>query len=205
MEKKICIFGAGGFGKEVYCLAIDSGWKDSVICFLESDDIWLDREVLGLPVKPFSYFNPALHMALVAVGDPAQREKIIHRFPYETQFPKLVHPSVIMSDWVELDEGSIICAGNILTCNIKIGKHAQLNLGSTIGHDCVIGDFFTVAPSVNISGHNIIGNRVYIGTNAATREKLHIGDDVVIGMGSVVVKDIMEAGVYAGNPARKIK
>jgi acetyltransferase-like isoleucine patch superfamily enzyme len=49
-----------------------------------------------------------------------------------------------------------------------------------------------------------VGNRVSIGTNA-TIMPVAICDDVVIGAGSVVTRDIVEAGTYAGNPARKIR
>jgi len=50
----------------------------------------------------------------------------------------------------------------------------------------------------------VIGNRVSIGSNA-TIMPVRIADDVVIGAGSVVTKDIMAAGSYAGNPARLLK
>ena len=49
----------------------------------------------------------------------------------------------------------------------------------------------------------ILGDRVSIGTNA-TIMPVTICDDVVIGAGSVVTKDITEPGTYAGNPARKM-
>ena len=75
----------------------------------------------------------------------------------------------------------------------------------TIGHDCTIGDFVTIAPGANISGNVTIGNRCNIGTNAAIREKVTICDDVVIGMGSVILHDITEAGVYVGVPAKRVK
>jgi acetyltransferase-like isoleucine patch superfamily enzyme len=47
-----------------------------------------------------------------------------------------------------------------------------------------------------------IGNRVSIGSNA-TILPVTICDDVVIGAGAVVTRDITEPGIYAGNPARK--
>jgi len=49
-----------------------------------------------------------------------------------------------------------------------------------------------------------IGNYVSIGTNA-TILPVTITDHVVIGAGSVVTKDILEPGIYAGNPVKKIK
>ena len=50
----------------------------------------------------------------------------------------------------------------------------------------------------------IIGNYVSIGSNA-TILPVKICDHVVIGAGSVVTKNILEPGIYAGNPAKKIK
>jgi acetyltransferase-like isoleucine patch superfamily enzyme len=49
----------------------------------------------------------------------------------------------------------------------------------------------------------VIGNRVSIGSNA-TIMPVTIADNVVIGAGSVVTKDIPTAGTYAGNPARRL-
>jgi acetyltransferase-like isoleucine patch superfamily enzyme len=49
----------------------------------------------------------------------------------------------------------------------------------------------------------VIGNRVSIGSNA-TIMPVRITDDVVIGAGSVVTKDITTSGTYAGNPARRL-
>jgi acetyltransferase-like isoleucine patch superfamily enzyme len=49
----------------------------------------------------------------------------------------------------------------------------------------------------------VIGNRVSIGSNA-TIMPVRIADDVVIGAGAVVTRDITAAGTYAGNPARRL-
>lgn len=49
-----------------------------------------------------------------------------------------------------------------------------------------------------------LGNRVSIGSNA-TILPVNICDDVVVGAGSVVTKDIDKPGIYAGNPARRIR
>jgi acetyltransferase-like isoleucine patch superfamily enzyme len=49
-----------------------------------------------------------------------------------------------------------------------------------------------------------IGNRVSIGSNA-TILPVNICDNVVIGAGSVVTKDITQPGTYAGNPAKLLR
>jgi acetyltransferase-like isoleucine patch superfamily enzyme len=50
----------------------------------------------------------------------------------------------------------------------------------------------------------LIGNNVSIGTNS-TILPVKIADDIVVGAGAVVTKDLLEPGIYAGNPARKIR
>jgi serine acetyltransferase len=46
--------------------------------------------------------------------------------------------------------------------------------------------------------------RVDVGTQASFRQNVRICDDAIIGMGAVVVKDIVEAGTYVGMPAKKV-
>jgi UDP-3-O-[3-hydroxymyristoyl] glucosamine N-acyltransferase len=110
-----------------------------------------------------------------------------------------------MSDDVEIGEGSFIGAYSILTTNIKIGKHALLNRGNHIGHDCEIGDYFSAMPGTIVSGNDKIYDLVYLGTNSSIREKIKITNSVTIGMNSVVVNNIEESGVYVGVPSKKIK
>jgi acetyltransferase-like isoleucine patch superfamily enzyme len=85
----------------------------------------------------------------------------------------------------------------------------------TIGEDCFIGhgvmfinDTFAVGGPARgrkeLWRSTTIGNRVSIGSNA-TILPVSIADDVVIGAGAVVTKNITVSGVYAGNPARKLR
>ena len=91
---------------------------------------------------------------------------------------------------------------SVVTVNVRLGAHAQLNLATTIGHDVRTGAFFTTAPGVNISGECNFGERVYFGTGAATRQQLTCTDDVTIGMGAMLVKDALVSGTYVGIPAK---
>lgn len=209
-DKKICIYGAGGFGAEVLCCIIDTlgispDEAGKYACFMTDDAFFNEQELMGIEVIRRSSFLPDVYSVLIAVGDPAARKKIVASMPPETDYASLIHPRALVSKWVELGEGSIVTAGSILTCNISIGKHAHLNLNTTIGHDCRIGDFFTTAPGANISGKCTFGEAVYVGTNAAVKQGIGICDHVTIGMGGVVVKDIKEPGVYIGNPLKKLE
>ena len=204
MNDAVAIFGTGGFAREVACILHDLERGDCIVAFHEPDEVYEARELLGVPVQPQSAFDPANHRAVIGIGDPAIREKVLGELPIETVFDTLIHPTVVMSKWVEVGAGSVICAGCILTCQISIGAHCHVNLNTTVGHDCTFGDFCTVAPGTNISGNCDFGNRVDVGTQASFRQHVRICDDAVIGMGAVVVKDIVEAGTYVGVPAKKV-
>ena len=204
MNDAVAIFGTGGFAREVACILHDQGRGDRIVAFHEPDEVHEPRELLGVPVRPQSAFNPREHRAVVGIGNPAVRQKVVSELPTDTIFETLIHPTVVMSSWVDVGAGSIICAGCVLTCQISIGAHCHINLNTTVGHDCTFGDFCTVAPGTNISGNCEFGTRVDVGTQASFRQGVRVCDDAVIGMGTVVVKNIAEAGTYVGVPAKKV-
>lgn len=194
---KKALIGAGGFAREIKAHLKSS----DMVCFV--DDQYYNEESF---TKPLSSFNPHEYEVLVAIGNPTHRYNIIERLPKNTKYFSFIHPSaLILGDDVILGEGSIVCAGTIITTNVVIGKHAHLNLHSTVGHDCRIGDYFTTAPGAKISGNCVIGDFVYIGTNASIKEKLTVGNSVTIGSNATVVKHIDESGIYAGVPVKRIK
>ncbi len=204
MSDTVAIFGTGGFAREVACILHDLGRGHQIAAFHEPDDVFRPRDLLGVAVQPQSAFDPRAHRAVVGIGNPKIRQKVVGELPPETAFETLVHPSAVLSQWVKVGEGSIICAGCVLTCQIVLGKHCHLNLNTTVGHDCTFGDFCTVAPGCNISGNCTFGNRVDVGTQAAFKQHVEVCDDAVVGMGAAVVKDIREAGTYVGIPAKKV-
>jgi sugar O-acyltransferase (sialic acid O-acetyltransferase NeuD family) len=194
------IIGAGGFGREVY-------WSLSLMerintVFFVDDKYWDGSNELILPL---SKFDPTEYSIVVAIGDPKDRFNIIQRLPKETKYFTHIHNSCqILGDDVIIGEGSIICAGTVITTNVKLGKHAHLNLQTTIGHDCEIGDYFTTAPGAKISGNCKIHDLVYVGTNASIKEKLTIHSLTTIGSNATVVKNIEESGTYVGVPVKKL-
>jgi len=209
VAKKLCIFGAGGFGREVFNCFLEGltdkrGELAKQVVFMVSDAHYAEKEIMGIQVIPLSLFEPKLYEVVIAISDPILRKKIVENLPIATTFGRIIHPSACISKWANIGEGSIITAGCIVTVNVKIGKHAHLNLQTSVGHDSVIGDYFTSAPGARINGHSNIGHSVYIGSNAALKEGINVCNEALIGMGAIVVKDITEKGVYVGNPALKL-
>jgi sugar O-acyltransferase (sialic acid O-acetyltransferase NeuD family) len=198
---KKAIIGYGGFASEIRD-SIKHSENIVIDVFFVSDEYYNGEN----KTRPLSDFNPNEYEVIVAIANPRVREKIIKKLPKETKYYTHINKSAqILGDDVVIGEGSIICAGTIITTNIKLGKHTQLNLQTTIGHDSEVGDYFTTAPGVRISGNSIIGDCVYFGTNSSNKEKTKICDDAVIGLNCGVINDITKPGTYVGTPAKKIK
>lgn len=205
MNKPIIIVGTGGFAREVGTLLLDLGLGDQWKAFIERDVAWKkNQELMERPVWKESEIETGKYQVVIGVSNPQVREQIVDRLPETTEYPTLIHPSVIYSQWVDIGKGTIICAGCILTTDIEVGNHVQLNLHTTVGHDVHIADFVTTAPAVNISGNCYIGKSVYMGTQAATKQGISISPGITLGMGAMVVKNLSEPGTYVGIPARKL-
>lgn len=211
--KNLYIIGAGGFGREVAWLVERINAKRptwDIKGFIDDNPSIIGQLEGGYPVAGSSELllqKTEETWAVCAVGNAKTREKIIEKIkvnPY-IQFATLIDPSVILSDRVTVGEGSIICAGSILTVDITIGKHVIINLDCTIGHDDIISDFVTIYPSVNVSGNVIVGTCTELGTGMQVIQGKKIGKESIVGAGAVVVKDIPEKCTAVGSPAKPIK
>lgn len=207
--KDLLIIGSSGFGREVAWLVerinkVSPTWN--IVGFLDDDKLVQGTKINGYEVvgsvdDAIKFKNAYL---ICAIGASKIRKSIINRVS-NCRFATLIDPSVELSDFVEIGEGSIICAHSILTVNIKVGKHVIINLDCTVGHNATLDDFVTVYPSVNISGDSHYGECVELGTGSQVIQGKTIGKGTIVGAGSVVVKDLPEKCTAVGIPAKPIK
>ncbi len=215
-SRKIAIYGGGGFAREVAWL-IEACNQNTIlydlVCFID-DNRELQGQVLNeVPVFSFEEACRRFPQANIVwgIGSPKTREFLMPKAQHSgMDFETIIHPRVERSQWVEIGAGTVICAGNILTTNIKLGKHVQINLDCTIGHDVTMDDFATLAPGVHVSGCVHLGKRVYVGTgaviiNGTQTDPIVIGDDAVIGAGACVTKSVPPNLTVVGVPARPIQ
>lgn len=117
------------------------------------------------------------------------------------RFPQL--GGVRIGDNVEV--GSNTCIDRGALSNTIIEDNVKIDNLCHIAHNVHIGSNSVVVACSEISGSCEIGENVWIGPNVSIRDQRKVGDNVLVGMGSVVVKNIDEGVVCAGNPAKLLR
>ena len=108
-------------------------------------------------------------------------------------------------DSATIDNGTALSRFVTIVAHVTISKCFHANLYSYVEHDCIIGDYVTLAPRVN--GDGDIHDHAYIGTGAVIKQgtpdkPLVIGKGAIVGMGAIVTKDVAAGTVVVGNPER---
>jgi sugar O-acyltransferase (sialic acid O-acetyltransferase NeuD family) len=127
----------------------------------------------------------------------------IERLPLE-RCATLIDPSSFVSRSVQIGKGCLVYPGCFIGFRARLGDFVVCLGGSTINHDNVIGSRVMLASRVTLAGEVHVDERVYLGQGCNVRQKIRIGSHSLIGMGSVVVKDVPPGCVVVGNPARVI-
>ena len=208
--KEIIIVGAGGFGRELLqwikdINKVESRWK--IKGFIDDNlealkNYECDYKVLG-KIKEWKPGKKEIFSC--AIAEPKIKEKVVCFLREKgADFASVIHPNTIIGNFNKIGEGLIMCPRSALTVNTKVGNFVTI-LASSIGHDTNIGDYTTISSHCGISGKTKLGKRVFIGSNATIVPGKLIGDDVYIGAGSVVIRNIKENKKVFGNPARIVK
>lgn len=209
--KDLVLFGSGGFSREALQVALDANdstptWN--VLGFLDDDVNLLGTEIHGYPVLGGADWlkgEEGVHVSVAIGATPAKRRVAQRLEDIGAPFATLIHPRAWIGRRVSIGEGAILCAGVAVTTDIAIGRHVILNLNCTVGHDAVIQDYATLAPSVNVSGAVDVGEGCDLGTGSAIIQGVSIGAWTVLGAGAVLVKDLPANVTAVGAPAKSIK
>lgn len=194
--KQLIIIGAGGHGKVVADIAKKNGYED--IRFLDDNEKL--SECGGYPVIGRSSDSSKYRCDMfVAIGNAEIRQKIQEQLG---NIATLIHPDAVIADDVKIGAGSVVMAGTVINSGAIIGRGCVINTGSSVDHDCILGDYVHISVGAHLAGAVEVRERTWVGIGAIVSNNLTICSDCMIGAGAVIVKNIFVSGIYEGLPAR---
>lgn len=190
------LYGASGHAKVI--IDILRANNESVEALF--DDNEAIHSLLDYPVLHSSEVRGPL---IISIGSNSIRKKIAESL--NVAFGKAFHPSAVISEESEINEGTVVMQGAIIQSDVRLGKHCIINTGASVDHECVIDDYVHISPHCTLCGNVQVGEGTWIGAGSTIISGVKIGKWSVIGAGSVVTKDIPDNVLAVGNRCRIIK
>ena len=208
------IVGTGGFARETLYVALAHIRANPDIGITADRVVFVDRQA-GPPLNGHAVLSQDDFLGLggerwfsVAIGDGEARQRVSEGLEAAGCRPMSIKAdNVIIPPGCQIGPGAVFSPFSMVTADAVIGRQFQCNLYSYVAHDCVVGDYVTLAPRVCLNGNVEVGDFAYIGTGAIIRQgtpdrPLRIGRGAVVGMGAVVTRDVAPGVTVVGNPAR---
>ncbi len=201
------IYGSGGSGREARDVAdILNNWEE--IIFI--DDTVEEGIFKGLKRMPFEIFCQTYEKenaeVIIALGEPEYKLCLYNKVKEKGYpFANIIHPRAWISPSAKIGKGIIVKADVLISCDTIIEDNVGIEALATVGHDCIVRAHCQLSSGVVMGGRSEVGEGTYVGMNVPIKEKIKIGSNSIIGMGSVVQKDIPENVIALGNPARAMK
>lgn len=142
---------------------------------------------------------------ICAVGDNTSRERIQKVFEAKgASFRNVIHPTAFIESKVELGRGVFIGAFSYVNGLASIGDGCIINNHTNIEHGSRILGFCHIGPSSVLAGDVHIGARTFLGCGSRVIPGIMIHEDVTLGAGSTLIKNVEEPCTMVGSPAKKI-
>lgn len=207
--KNLILIGGGGHCKSVIDVAESAGY--TILGILDRSipvgDTVLGYKVLGNDDLIGPYLDKAEFLVTVGqIKSPDIRirlNKIVKDAGGKLAI--VIAPSAHLSKYASLGEGTVVMHQAVVNAGAQIGMGCIVNTFSNIEHDVKLGDYCHISTGAMVNGEAEIGEGSFIGSQSVVNQCVKVCNMTVVASGSVVHKDITEAGVYAGNPIKRVK
>ncbi len=211
MDKAI-IIGAGTYGA-VYSEYLSETKKYKIIGFLDDDKSKLGKLINGIKVignvselEKLSAIEGSLSV-FIPIGNNKIRNRIIeYSRTLNHKTPCFIHPSATIHSNVKIGNTVYVLPGTQIMPFVTIEENVMISMGVNIAHhsilraNCFVSQGSNVGASITIEQNSFLG----IGSTIMTGVK-NVGNNSIIGAGSVIIKDVPDNAVVVGNPGRIIK
>lgn len=205
----LILLGGGGHCKSVIDVAESAGYN--ILGILERSEVVgrfvLNYEVIGTDDDIPLYIDDAEFAITVGfIKNPSLRIKLYNKVKkHGGKLATIIAPSAHVSQYATVSEGTVVMHNALVNAGARIGNNVIINSFANIEHDTIIGNQCHISTGVMVNGTCNIGNNVFVGSHSVVTNNLTIEDDIIIGAGTVVCRDLYDKGIYVGSPARLIK
>ena len=202
-RSRVVVIGAGGHGKVVLSTLQAAGFLVDAV--YDDDTRAWGSTLLGVPVRgPIGELKEAVGVkGVLGIGGNSVRERLARSLPLD--WLTVVHPHSCVHASVRLGEGTVVFAGAVVQPDVVVGRHVIVNTCASIDHDCRIGDFAHLCPGSRLAGTVTVGERCLLGTGCCVIPNVRIASDVIVGAGTVVLRDLPADCTLVGAAPRFIR
>jgi sugar O-acyltransferase (sialic acid O-acetyltransferase NeuD family) len=210
--KNVVIIGGGNQAHYVIDI-IEKEGKYNVVGIIDSvHEVGSDRfghKILGRQENISELIDQyQIYGGIIAIGDNWARynvsNQILDLIP-NFNFINAIHPSVIIGNNVQIGKGVTAMAGVIFNPKSVIGDFTFFATGAQVEHDCVISDFASISAGSVTGGFVKLGKYSALTLSVTVLDRIEIGENTVVGAGSLVLKSLPSNVLAYGNPATIIR
>jgi len=211
--RQLLLVGAGGLAREAAeairaANAVSPTWD--LLGYVDDDPAKQGSVISGVPVLgpvEIVHDHPGA-LVLVCPGRPdnyVARLLLVERLDLDDErYATVIHPTATLGTTCEVGPGSVLLAHVDLTTDVVVARHVVVMPQVVLTHDVRVEDFATIASGVRLGGACHVGRGAYLGSGACLREGIAVGEWALVGMGSVVTRDVPAKRLWYGVPARDI-
>jgi sugar O-acyltransferase (sialic acid O-acetyltransferase NeuD family) len=210
MTEKLLIVGAGSVGKFIAYNINQFSDSYEILGFLDDDVAKYNTLIAGFPVlgsvDALTQYSGKGIAIVWGIAFPSIKRNLFENYQHLSfKFPSFIAKKAWVSEAVTIGKGCIIYPGTSINFECTIDDFVVINMNCSLGHNCAIGSFSSLAPGVNFAGHSKVGKYVEIGIGASTIQNVEINDNAIVGGQAMVVAEFAEGDIVAGVPAKSIK
>jgi sugar O-acyltransferase (sialic acid O-acetyltransferase NeuD family) len=196
--EKVVLLGAGGHAR-VLLDVLEQHSLYEIVGFVDANPALRGTRVNGFPVLGDDDLLPELSRngvrhAVVAIGSTRlnARREFCYRYAVSLGFHMLavIADSSYISPSAKLGESCSILHQAVVGAGSCLGRNVIVNAGAIVEHDCWIEDHVHIAAAACVAGNVRVGENSYLGLGCRVRQGIKIGRNVMVSMGSIVVKDL---------------
>jgi len=205
MEKNLVLIGGGGHCKSVIEVAESAGYN--ILGILDRPEEVgkkvLAHEVIGVDDDISQFVDKAEFVITVGfIKNPSLRIKLYEKvLQAGGKLATLIASTAYVSKYAKIGQGTVVMHQAFVNAGAEIGDNVIINTLANIEHDACIGNQCHISTGAMINGDCKVGDNCFIGSQSVLANAISICPNVVVGAGSFVRKNIVQVGIYFGNPA----